>query len=322
MAADGYVIGFDMGGTKMLAKLMTSEFKEEGRAKLKTPPGAGNEEILTAIAETIRGAVADGGAEMSEVRAIGVAVPGPLDIGDGRVIEMANVGMRDFPLRDRLEGLLSIPVLLENDVNAGTYGEYVAGAAKGHRNIIGVFPGTGVGGGIIIDGALYHGRHGRAGEIGHMTVQVNGPLCGCGKYGGLEAVSSQTAIAKALVHLAAIGDAPTVFELAGTDLSRMKSSVIKKAIAAKEQSVIRVVDRAAWFLGLGLGSCVDIFDPDVIVLGGGLLEKLGADYLSKVDASLRENTMVPSDVPLLAAELEDDSVVIGVAALALEERRE
>jgi glucokinase len=318
MADHSYVIGFDMGGTKMLATVLDDTFSPVGRAKTRTPAGADSDGVFAAIVETVNGAVEDAGISRNEVRAIGIAVPGPLDLAAGRVIEMPNVGMRDFPLRDRLREAVSLPVVLENDVNAGTYGEYVAGAARGHRNVIGVFPGTGVGGGIIINGKLYRGRLGRAGEIGHITVQVNGPLCGCGKYGCLEAVASKTAIAKDLVLLAATGSAPTVFERVGTDFSAIKSGVIRKAIDAGEKAVIRVVDRAAWFLGVGLGTCVEIFDPDVIVIGGGLVEKLGEAYLSTVDASFRENTMVPTDVPLLAASLGDDSVIIGAAALALE----
>lgn len=321
MADQSYVIGFDMGGTKMLARVVDGEFRGLGAAKVKTPPGADNEQVLAAIAQTVRDAMQDAGLSPSDVRAIGIAVPGPLDLAEGRVVDMPNVGMRDFALRDRLQEAVSLPIVLENDVNAGTYGEFVAGAAAGHRNVVGVFPGTGVGGGIIIDGKLYRGRLGRAAEIGHMTVQVGGPLCGCGKYGCLEAVASKTAIAKDLVQLAASGDAPTVFERAGTDLSRIKSSVILKAMQAGEEAVIRVVHRAAWFLGIGLANCIEIFDPDVLVLGGGLVEKLGTDYLSRVEASMREHTMVPNDVPLVAATLGDDSVVIGAAALALEHIR-
>ena len=310
-----YLIGFDMGGTKMLATVLDEDLTHVGKARRKTPSGAGNKETFAAIAETVHEAAADAQVDLADVSVIGIAVPGPIDRNAGRIIETPNAGLRDFPLQDRLRKETGVPVVLENDVNAGVYGEFVAGAARGFKNIVGIFPGTGVGGGIIIDGKLYRGRLGRAGEIGHMIVEVGGRLCGCGKYGCLEAVSSKTAINKDRVHLAAIGDAPTIHKTCGTDFKRINSKAIKKAMAAGESAVIRVVERAAWYLGIGLANCVDIFDPDVLVIGGGLIEKLGDDYLSLVEKSMRDNVMVPTDVPVVAAELGDDAVVIGAAAL-------
>ncbi|MFW6289157.1 MAG: ROK family protein [Spirochaetota bacterium] len=310
------VIGFDMGGTKMLSVVLDDEYKEKGRAKMRTPIGAGNEKTLSAIADLVSEALDDADTEATEVVAIGIAVPGPIDRERGHVIRMPNAGMHDFALRDELEKKVGIPVVLENDVNAGTYGEYVAGAAKGCDNVIGVFPGTGVGGGIIIGGKLYRGRTGSAGEVGHMIIDAGGRRCGCGKHGCLEALSSKTAIAKELVHLALNGQAPTVLSKAGTDIGKIKSSVIEKAMDAGEKAVIEVVERAAWYLGVGLGSLVDIFDPDVIVVGGGLVEKLGKRYLKPIEASMREHSMIKSDVELVAASLGDDSVIIGAGALA------
>jgi len=311
-----YLVGFDMGGTKMLASVLDPQFSVVGRAKVKTPPGGDASEIVGCMVDTIRKAVQDAGLKLSDIGAIGTAVPGPLNRDEGVVIETANVGLRDYPLREKLEQTLGVPVDLENDVNAGTYGEYVAGAGKGYRNVVGLFPGTGVGGGIIIDGKLYRGLRGRAGEIGHITVAVGGPLCGCGHYGCLEAVASKNAIAKDLVLLASIGLAPTVLDKAGTDFKLVKSSVIAAGVKKGEKEVIRVVDRAAWYLGIGLANCVDIFDPDVLVVGGGLVEKLGNDFLDKIRASTVENSMVPVEIPIVSATLGDDSVVIGAASLA------
>lgn len=321
MADTTRMVGFDMGGTKMLAVVLDGEYRELARAKVRTPVGAGNKETLAAIVETIRDALEEAKTDPADVSSIGIAVPGPIDRSEGRVIHMPNVAMDDYPLRDKLRKAIDIPVVLENDVNAGTYGEFVGGAARKARHVVGVFPGTGVGGGIIIDGNLYRGRTGSAGEVGHMIVAAGGPRCGCGKYGCLEAVASKTAIAKDLVHLAQNGHAPTVLEKAGTDIALIKSSVIKKAMDAGEKRVVEAVNRAAWYLGVGLGSLVDIFDPDVVIVGGGLVEKLGTAYLKPIEASMREHSMIDSDVTLAAATLGDDSVVIGAAALALEEQR-
>ena len=314
------VMGFDMGGTKMLAVVLDENYEPCGQAKVRTPVGAGNKETLAAIVALIREAFDDADAKPKQLAAIGIAVPGPIDRAAGRVISMPNVDMRDYALRDELEEAIGVPVVLENDVNAGTYGEFTAGAAKGVRNVVGVFPGTGVGGGIVIDGALYRGRTGSAGEVGHMIVDAGGRRCGCGKYGCLEAVASKTAIAKDLVHLAMKGQAPTVLEKAGTDIAKIKSKLIRQAMDAGEKPVIEVVERAAWYLGVGLGSLVDIFDPDLVVVGGGLVEKLGDLYLKPVENSMREHTMIDSDVRLVAASLGDDSVIVGSAALAWREQ--
>jgi glucokinase len=319
MAKKTRVIGFDMGGTKMLAVVLDEKYQPCGRAKVRTPVGAGNKQMVDAISDLVSEALADSGDGPSNIAAMGIAVPGPIDRAEGRVISMPNVDMRDFALRDALQKRIGVPVVLENDVNAGTYGELVAGAAKGARHVIAMFPGTGVGGGIIIDGRLYRGRTGSAGEFGHMIVDAGGRRCGCGKYGCLEALSSKTAIAKELVHLAQNGHAPTVLAKAGTDIARIKSGVIEKAMDAGERAVIEVVERAAWYLGVGLGSLVDIFDPDLVVVGGGLVEKLGKRYLGPVEASMREHSMIDSDVSLVAASLGDDSVIVGSAALALQE---
>jgi glucokinase len=270
------------------------------------------------MVKTVNAAIEDAGIDISRVSAIGIAVPGPIDRAEGRIISLTNVGVDDMAIRDLLGDRTGLPVVLDNDVNAGTYGEFVAGSAKGYTNVIGVFPGTGVGGGIIIDGRLYRGANGRAGEIGHMIVDHGGPRCGCGKLGCLEAVASRTAIAKELVHLAMIGEAPTILERAGTDIVQVKSGTIRKAIKAGEEPVIRAVERAAWYLGVGLGSCLDIFDPDVVVLGGGLVEKLGEFYLKPVEESMRQHNMIGSTAPLVSAALGDDSVLIGAAALARE----
>lgn len=319
MATKTHVVGFDMGGTKMLAVVLDENYKEQGRAKVRTPAGGDDKETLEAIADLVKEALEDAKVDAESVAAVGIAVPGPIDHAGGHVIRMPNVGMEDYPLRSKLEAELDIPVVLENDVNAGTYGEYVDGAAKGATNVIGIFPGTGVGGGIIIGGVLYRGHTGSAGEFGHMIVEAGGRRCGCGKYGCLEAVSSKTAIAKELVHLALNGQAPTVLAKAGTDIARIKSSVIKKAMDAGEKAVIEVVERAAWYLGVGLGSLVDIFDPDVVVVGGGLVEKLEERYTKPVEESMRAHSMIKSDVALEIASLGDDSVIIGAAALARRE---
>ncbi len=258
--------------------------------------------------------------KMDEVAGAGVAVPSPIDLATGVVLETPNLGFRDFPLKARLEKALGIPVILENDVNAGTYGELRKGAAAGYRHVIGLFPGTGIGGGIIIDGKLYRGATGGAGEIGHMIIQVEGRLCGGGHYGCLESVASKTAMAKDAAMLATTGGAPVMASLAGGDISKMKSSVFAKSIEGGDTQIARVLERAARFLGVGLANCVNIFNPEAIIVGGGLVERFGDSYLSVAEKSMRENAMpsLAKVVKLLPAKLGDDAVAIGVSSLLAE----
>lgn len=320
MAEAPYVLGFDLGGTKMLAAVVAGDFTIRGRAKQKTGTERGNDAVFAGIVVTIEQALSDAGCTLTDIAGIGIACPGPIDMRSGVVLETPNLDLRDFALRDRLSKKLGVPVLLENDVNAGVYGEFVAGAGRGFRHIVGLFPGTGIGGGLILDGRLYRGARGGAGEIGHMVVQVDGRRCGCGRYGCLEALASRSALAKDLVALAANGEAPTIREKAGTDFLAVKSGTIAKAMDAGEQAVIELVLRSARFLGIGMGCCVNIFDPELIILGGGMVEKLGDSYLETAVAAMKETGMkrMVEHVKVKAAELGDDAAVIGAAALLRE----
>lgn len=321
--SSSYVIGFDLGGTKMLAAVIDQEGTIVATKKEQTPPGGDAKAVYASVVNTIQEAAKKADTKIDSLAGVGIAVPSPVDFKRGVVLSTPNLGLSDFPLRDRLSEDLGIPVVVENDVNAGTFGEYVGGAAKGFTDVVGIFPGTGVGGGLILDGRLYRGATGGAGEVGHMIVQTDGRLCGCGQHGCLEAVASKTAIAKDLVMLADTGSAPTVLELAGTSVAAIKSSVILKAIEAGEAEAIRVVHRAAEFLGIGMANLVNIFNPQLIVVGGGLVEKLGHDhYLGIAEASMRAHAMprLSEVVEVREAQLGDDAALMGVAALMRTDR--
>ncbi|MFP4011319.1 MAG: ROK family protein [Spirochaetaceae bacterium] len=314
------LVGVDLGGTKLLAVVFDETYTVRGRAKKKVGKSRDNDAVLEKMCEVISAALEDAGVARGDVRAVGVACPGPVDFEAGVVIETPNLGVENLAVRDRLSAALETPVFLENDVNAGTYGEYTAGAGQGYRHIVGLFPGTGLGGGLILDGRLFRGATGGAGEIGHMIIQVDGRRCGCGQYGCLEAMASRTALAKDLVALAATGGAPAVYKRAGSDYLQLKSSVIEKAWHEGEPAVAELIDRAARHLGIGMANCVNIFNPELIIIGGGLVEKLGAPYIEKAEQAMHEHAMarLASVVRVKQAELGDDSAVIGAAALARE----
>ena len=313
-------IGFDLGGTKMLAAVLDGE--RELVAKEKNPThGGDNETVYGQILDTIRGAIKKAGRSLDELSSVGIAVPGPIDRNTGVILDTPNVGMSDFPLAARLGEELGCPVFLENDVNAGLWGEFVNGVAVGRRHVVGVFPGTGIGGALITDGRLYRGKSGAAGEIGHITVQSDGRRCGCGNHGCLETVASKTAIARDLALLAMNGQSPVLAEAGATDIKLVKSGLIKKALDAGDPGVREVVDQAAYFLGIGMAAMVNTFDPEMIVLGGGLVEKLGSQFTDRAEATMRARAMprLVAGVEVVEATLGDDAVVVGAAALAEEQ---
>jgi glucokinase len=307
-------IGFDLGGTKMLAAVLDDEGTIVARNKNRTTSG-GNDAIFDQIVATIDEVLVKAGINRSAIDAIGIAAPGPIDMHTGTILNTPNLGLLDFALADRLRAVMEAPVVLENDVNAGLWGEFVAGVARGKRHVVGIFPGTGIGGGLILDGRLFEGKSGAAGEIGHITVQSDGRRCGCGNHGCLETVSSRTAIARDLALLAMNGQSPVLAEAGATDITRVKSGLIRKALDAGDPGVAEVVDQAAYFLGIGMASMVNTFDPEMIVLGGGLIEKLGARFTDRAEATMRARAMsrLVASVEVAQAQLGDDAAVVGAA---------
>lgn len=204
-----FVLGLDIGGTKMLAAVFDHEFRVVAQAKKKSKTG-GESDVNASAEQRVIGVITEAiqAAGAPPVRGIGVGSPGPLDPATGIIIDTPNLGWKNFPLAERLREKFGVPVLVDNDVNVGTYGEWRFGKVSDCRHVVGIFPGTGIGGGIIVDGKMLHGFSGAAGEVGHMTVEPGGPFCGCGKRGCLEAVASRIAIAKEVAALAAREDAP------------------------------------------------------------------------------------------------------------------
>lgn len=315
------IVSIDLGGTKMLTALYSNDQDILDSVKTKTPQTTEGDEILKLMLESVKELKKKNSLNDHDIHGIAVAVPSAVDFKNGVVLSATNIGFEHYPLRDKLNDALGVPALVDNDVNAGIYGEFKRGAGKGKRHIIGIYPGTGIGGGLVLNGHLYRGANGGAGELGHMIVQSNGRLCGCGRYGCLETLASKTALAKDLVQLASTGKAPSILEKVGTDFTKIKSSHIKKAMDAGEEAAIDLVHRAADFLGIGMANYVNIFNPEMIILGGGLIEKLGEDFVKRAEKGMRDNAMpvLLKDVEVKIAELGDDTVITGAALLLHDE---
>lgn len=312
-----YIVGFDLGGTKMLAAVLDQNMELVASAKKKTKNIDGEDDLLDRIEEIIDEALASAEIARGQIAGIGIAVPGVVDAATGTVKHIPNLNLHDLDIRKGLGKRFCVPVVVENDVNAGVYGEYRFGPASSARHVIGLFVGTGIGGGIILDGKLYRGAGGGAGEIGHIIMQTDGPTTPVGIAGTLEGLASKTALAKDMVMLANAGYAPTVLQEAGTDIARIKSSVIKKAIDNEDEAVVALVDRSIEFLGIGMATCVQIFNPEVILLGGGVVEKLGKTYVEKATAAMKAHCMpaLAEQVMVVEASLGDNAVPFGAAAL-------
>lgn len=316
VADEGCWVGFDLGGTKMLATVYDADFRELGRCRRKTRGHDGAQAGMERIAETIRRALLDAEVEPAWVRGIGVGCPGPLDLDEGVMLDAPNLGWKDVAVRAALEREFGCRTVIANDVDAGVYGENRFGAARGSRCVLGVFPGTGIGGGCVYEGRIVRGRTSSCMEIGHLRVVPDGPRCGCGLYGCLEAVASRLVIAAEAAQAAYRGQAPHLLETAGTDLSKIRSGMLADAIKAGDDVIEAIVRRAAEYIGEAVASTVHLLAPDRVVLGGGLVAAMPDLFATTVEKSAREHVL-PSyrdSFHVVPAELGDNATALGAAA--------
>ncbi len=312
LKAGQHVVGMDIGGTKMMAAVFDSDFNIVGvcKKKSKTKSRERSEDRIVKIIETAIEA-----AGSPKISGIGVGSPGPLDPDTGVIIDTPNLGWKNFPLAEMLRKRFGVPVVVDNDVNVGTYGEWCFGEISGCRHVVGIFPGTGIRGAVLIDKHLIRGSREVAGEIGHMTVEVGGPFCGCGKRGCLEAVASRIAISKEIAALAIREDAPFILEKCGTDLATIRSGVIAEAVAKGEKKVEDVVRRAAYYIGIAAGNLINILSPEVVVVGGGLVTAMPDLFMKEIRRGVADHAMpfLRKNVRILPATLGDNATVMGAA---------
>lgn len=313
-----YWVGFDLGGTKMMAGVFDGDFKLLGSARKRTRAEDGPSEGLQRMTATIHEALEAAGIRASRISGIGVGCPGPLDLNRGVVLHMPNLGWKNVALKKRLERLFKRPAIIVNDVDAGTYGEYVGGAGQGAHAVLGVFPGTGIGGGFVYDGRLLRGANQSCMEIGHMKVQLRGRLCGCGRRGCLETIASRLAIAAEAASAVHRGEAPALAKLAGTDIAKIRSNAIAQAIRKGDTAIEAIVRQAASFLGLAIANAVNLLAPDRVVLGGGLIEALGP-LIAREAREAADEQVMPSfrgTYRIVIAKLGDLAGITGAAAIA------
>lgn len=317
--SDGPVLGIDLGGTKILAAAIDKDGRILSRSKRKTKAGRGPGEVLDRMAECAQDAVETAGLDMTDIVAAGVGSPGPLDPIRGIIIHTPNLeGFVDVHIKEELETRIPVPVFMDNDVNVGMFGEFVYGAAKGVQDAVGLFVGTGVGGGVIINGRLHHGFSLNGGELGHMILDPNGPTCGCGNRGCLEAFASRTAIQREIGAGIKAGKKTVVEGLVKGNLSRITSGVLKKALEENDPLVNQVLRSACKYLGIAVGSLLNILSPEVVVLGGGVVEAVPDFYIERVKRQAFKIAfpICCKNVRIVASALGDDAGILGAGALA------
>ncbi len=317
------VIGMDLGGTKILAGVVAGNGKILGTSKRPTKPETGVDKIVERMVRTAREAVEAAGLKLNDIEALGSGSPGPLDPVRGIVLRTPNLpGWTNVPLAKMLSDQLGMPAYIDNDVNLGTYGEFALGAGQGAQDLVGIFIGTGIGGGIVLDGKLRQGWRLAAAEIGHMIMLPDGPFCGCGNRGCVEALASRTAIERDIwagIKAGRESDVPKLMEKDGRD--RLTSGVLAEAMARNDPLVSEVLGRAQFYLGLLVASVVNFLDPERVVLGGGVVEALGEAFLEPIREVAYQNFINKRDareVKIVAAKLGDMAALLGAAVYARE----
>lgn len=314
-----HLIGVDIGGTNVVVGTVPEDGSTVlGLVQEPTAVSLGADGVVKQIARLAQASLTEarraaGGS--LEVAGVGMGAPGPLNRESGLVLLTPNLGWRDYPLRDRVSDALGLPGSLDNDANCAVFGEWWRGAARGSRLAMGVTIGTGIGGGLVIDGQIYHGASGVAGEFGHMTIDSTGRRCKCGNYGCLEAYASGTAIAARAVEGIEAGDQSRLPQLVGGDLSKITAETVYRAAAAGDTYAEDVIKDTTRFLGAGVANLINIFNPEVCVILGGVTQA-GEHLFGPLRAEVARRAFRPAvdAVTILPGALPGTAGVFGAVA--------
>ncbi len=318
--AGRFIIGIDLGGTNIVAGAMSADGATQyAMHSIPTRADLGGDSVverMVLLAErVIAETMAATGATRDAFLGVGIGSPGPLDRAQGLVIFTPNLGWTNFPLRDKVADGVKLPATLDNDANCATLGEWWIGAAMGARHVVGLTIGTGIGGGIILNGRLYHGASDAAGELGHTTIDANGRRCGCGNYGCLEAYASGPAIAQRAREALAGGEQSIMPSLVDGDLSQLTAARVYAAAHRGDELAGHVVRDTAKFLGIGVANFLNIFNPEVVVIAGGVTQA-GDALFEPLRAEVRRRAFAPAVAAcrIVPGALDGNAGVVGAIA--------
>ncbi|MDH4103689.1 MAG: ROK family protein [Thermoleophilia bacterium] len=312
------IAGVDLGGTKIQAVVLRNE-EVVGSARVLTPQTGDPGDVIDAIVETIRTSLEAARATEPDLGGIGIGTPGEVDAKAGAVLLAANVP--GFSERVELGRLVSSQlgnanVTVGNDVNVGVLGEYERGAGRPYENLLGVWSGTGVGGGLIIEGQLYDGR-GAAGEFGHLVVKPGGLHCSCGRRGCVEAYAGRVSMERRARQLVKRGQKTDLFHIMEKhERTRLSSGVFARALEQGDKMAKKLIAEAAWALGIGMASAQNLLDLEAIIVGGGLGDRLGQPFVDQIVEQMTPHLFAQEPPVVLGTELRDLSGAVGAAVLA------
>ena len=315
----GVTVGVDVGGTKIQSAALRAK-KVAGAYRAATPQ-TGAADVATAIIESVQKALAEAGAAPTDLRAVGIGAPGQIDREAGTVASSPNLpgfqGVDPVDLGSLVsKGLAGVPVTLDNDVRVAILGEWRRGAGRPFKDVLGVWVGTGVGGGLVLDGVLREG-HGAAGEIGHTIVKPGGRICSDGRRGHLEAYAGRGRMEARARSLVKRGHSTVLFEIMKKKgRTRVSSGVIAEALEREDPMTLTLIEDAVWALGVALASAQNLLDLEAIIIGGGLGDRLGAPFVARIAKEMEPNLFVPDRPPvMLTTEFGDLSGAVGAATL-------
>jgi glucokinase len=304
-------IGVDIGGTNIAAGVVDGNGTILHKQSIKTNTAAGYDAIIRETAELINALIAESGTARTDIAQIGVGCPGCCNQDTGIVELCVNLGWKDVPLVKDLGALTGIPVGIENDANAAAYGEFVAGAAKGTKSAVAITLGTGVGSGVIIDGKLLHGSNFAGAEIGHMVIQVGGELCGCGRHGCFEVYSSATGLIRE-TRAAMATNPDSAMHAISARQGKVSARTAWLARTDGDKAGTAVVERYIEYLAEGIANVVNIFQPDIICIGGGVCNE-GDNLLIPLQSEVAKRVYGGKCPQIAVCELGNDAGIIGAA---------
>jgi glucokinase len=314
------IVGVDLGGTSMRAMVVDTSYQILGEDKRRTQAKDRPRKLIEEIADLIEEAVDKAEVKWSAIRAVSIGAPGSVDPVQGVVRHAPNLGWHDVRLGSKLKEILGVPVLVENDVNVGVVGEHALGAAQGAHDVVGIFVGTGIGGGIMFHDELYDGTRGAAGELGHMVLQVDGPKCGCGRRGCAEALASRTAMERDVRAAIKKGRKSIVLDIMKErDQDRMTSRIIQLALRRRDPVMRQMMERAQYYLGILVANVVNLLDPECIVIGGGIADRMHEDFVKPIREVAWRHYLQQRDaqrIKILAGQLGDNAGGLGAVVLA------
>jgi glucokinase len=314
--AKKYDVCLDVGGTKVLGVIFNENKEIIYRLKKRSKAGENKtQDIEQVIISVVEEMIKESGIDRKDIRAIASCAPGVIDQDTGIVLRTPNLPMRNYDMKGAMEKKFGIPFFVGNDVNLGVLGEYKYGAGKGYRNIVGFFVGTGLGGGLILNGELYTGNQFKAAEYGHMILDPEGPLCNCGQRGCLETFSSKQGMSAYIRQQVSRGRESMMAESVVDGVFRSK--VLKKALKANDKVATEAVDRACHYLAVATGNMINTFSPDLILYGGGVIEAVGDLFLEKILDEVGRYCWpeIFESTEIKIAALGDDSILYGDLAL-------